>query len=209
MDLGGTRLLVTGSYTLQLLRTITFAVELGYEVPHVGLTPFTVGAPPRGYTFATLGADVPKAVRTRAKSVPEYRAAVAVCAAELRALTADFRPHLTHVAGLTFSANVCIAARMHPLVVATFGYLEHLHYHPDGTPNPQGAWRAEDHRWLDATSALLAELPALVARCRELAPPHLQVYEQCTGLDGRIFAPACSLAFRGRGLKKRCRWRKV
>lgn len=145
--------------------------------------------------------DHPALTRVALPPVPRQRSAGvgldpdrARAVAALREVARRVRPHLVHVHGLDAWGELCALARLHPMVVSVWGFLNDLLEAPSRTPPaPMG-------RALHDSAAVLVESEPLARAIEAVTSPPTRVEMLPLGVDAALFAPSS---------RARARWRRA
>lgn len=141
---------------------------------------------------ALLRITIPPLDRSTARLGLDEQTGRAITA--LRQLVDELRPGVVHVHGHGRHVELARLARLHPVVMSAWGFLNGLADEPPTRVDP-GYWRA-----VEAATAVLVEAPALTGAVRDALPPSTQVACAPMGLDSAHFS---------RSVLARKRWRRA
>ena len=186
------RVMITGLSVAPLERQISWLLDGGAEILHVGGSPTRFHGRPaqrhahyRFEVYAGLEQATFEELTTRP---PAAQQALPVECAHLRRLADDFKPDIIHSFGLDYGALACAAAGLQPRLVQAWGYLNDLVYKGRRVLSP------EEQQILNGAQAVIFNTEAYVEPCRGLLPASVRVEVHHESVDTTAFKPGGAAA---------------
>ncbi len=195
------RILMVGPTLLALKRPLDWALAQGHEVWLIGDTnPYLIKQPPN-YHFIEFVTARCKYDSISNSSIDTPIDELSANVDQLKQIAATFQPDIIHVHAINNITHCCVLAKLHPLVVSAWGFLNQLIQEPIENPSTESQIPDSNNsteapslqefcdQVLSNFDVLIVDNPALADACQGLLSSTQRIENIGLGTDTQHFHP--------------------